>query len=129
MKPQINIITLAVNDLEKSLKFYRDGLGLETEGIIGSEYEGSENQAAGAVVMFKLMSGLMPALYPRAELAKDAHHKEGSPNSTDFSVDYFAESKEEVDEVLQLAKEAGAILTDNAHKRPWGHLFRVLQRP
>jgi catechol 2,3-dioxygenase-like lactoylglutathione lyase family enzyme len=140
MKPQINIITLAVSDLEKSLKFYRDGLGLETKGIVGSEYEGSENQAAGTIVMFKLRNNLMLALYPRAELAKDAHQEEGSPNSTEFSVGYFAESKEEVDEVLRLAKEAGAILTDNAHKRPWGiysgyfkdpdgHLWEIIWSP
>lgn len=38
MKPRIKIITLAVRDLEKSLAFYRDGMGLPTEGIIGTEF-------------------------------------------------------------------------------------------
>ena len=52
MKPRITIITLGVDDLEKSLAFYRDGLGLPTQGIIGKEFE------HGAVAFFDLQSGL-----------------------------------------------------------------------
>jgi catechol 2,3-dioxygenase-like lactoylglutathione lyase family enzyme len=139
MTPQINIITLGVDDLERSLKFYKDGLNFPTSGIVGTEYEGSENQAAGAVAMFKLQ-GLTLALYPRTELAKDANHKGNPPNPTEFSLGYFAKSKEEVDKVLELAQEAGATLTDAAHKRPWGiysgyfkdpdgHLWEVIWSP
>ena len=54
MKPQINVITLAVNDPEKSIAFYRDGLGLPTKGIVGAEFEGSATHAAGAVGFFEL---------------------------------------------------------------------------
>ncbi len=46
MKPVINVITLGVQDLEKALVFYRDGLGLPTKGVVGTEFEG------GAVVFF-----------------------------------------------------------------------------
>lgn len=52
MKARITVITLAVDDLEQSLKFYRDGLGLQTEGIIGAEF------ASGAVVFIDLQAGL-----------------------------------------------------------------------
>lgn len=48
MEPRISLITLGVDDLEKSLHFYRDGLDLPTQGIIGSEFE------HGAVAFFSL---------------------------------------------------------------------------
>lgn len=57
MKPRINVITLAVNDLEKSLAFYRDGLGLPTKGIIATEFKGTETEPAGAVVFFMIEHG------------------------------------------------------------------------
>ncbi|MBX5475480.1 MAG: VOC family protein, partial [Thermoleophilia bacterium] len=66
MKPRIKVITVGVDDLEKSLAFYRDGLGLPTQGIIGTEFED------GAVAFFNLNDDLILALYPRAALAKDA---------------------------------------------------------
>ena len=52
MTPRITLITLGVDDLEKSLGFYRDGLGLRTEGIVGGEFE------HGAVVFFELQAGV-----------------------------------------------------------------------
>lgn len=48
MKPRIHVITLGVKDLARFLAFYREGLGLPTEGIIGTEFEG------GAVVFFNI---------------------------------------------------------------------------
>lgn len=66
MKPNIKVITLGVDDLHRSLRFYRDGLGLPTEGIVGTEFED------GAVVFFHLDGGLVLALYPRPALAKGA---------------------------------------------------------
>lgn len=52
MKPRISVLTLGVSDLEKSVEFYRDGLGLTTKGIIGTEFEN------GAVAFFDMQSGL-----------------------------------------------------------------------
>jgi catechol 2,3-dioxygenase-like lactoylglutathione lyase family enzyme len=60
MKPRIKVLTLAVRDLERSLAFYRDGLGLPTQGVIGQEFED------GAVVFFHLNDDLILALYPRS---------------------------------------------------------------
>jgi len=72
MKPRISVITLGVNDLGTSLAFYRDGLGLQTTGIIGTEFKGDETHPSGAIVMFELQNEVILALYPRTELAKDA---------------------------------------------------------
>lgn len=66
MNPRITVITLGVNDLEKALLFYRDGLGLPTRGIIGREFE------HGALALFDLQHGLKLAIYPRSDLAFDA---------------------------------------------------------
>jgi len=65
MNPRISVITLGVNDLGTSLAFYRDGLGLQTTGIIGTEFKGDETHPSGAIVMFELQNGVILALYPR----------------------------------------------------------------
>jgi uncharacterized protein len=56
MRPRIKVITLAVSDLEESLAFYRDGMGLPTQGVIGTEFED------GAVVFFNMNDDLILAL-------------------------------------------------------------------
>jgi uncharacterized protein len=66
MKPGIKVLTLAVDDLERSLAFYRDGMGLETKGITGQQFE------HGAVVFFRMNDDLILALWPSASLSKDA---------------------------------------------------------
>ena len=52
MKPRISLLTLGVDDLERALVFYRDGLGFPTKGIVGQEYE------HGDVVFFELQPGI-----------------------------------------------------------------------
>ena len=81
----MHVITLAVDDLERALTFYRDGLGLATKGVVADGYEGSETEAAGAIVPFKLDGGLILSLYPRSELAKDARIPPTPPASGEFS--------------------------------------------
>jgi len=140
MKPHISVITLGVNDLEKSLTFYRDGLGLRTNGIIGTEFKGDETHPSGAVVMFELQNGFILALYPRTELAKDARQSVGLSSPTEFSLGHAVQNKEEVDALLKQAKAAGATVTDEPHERPWGiysgyfqdvdgHLWEVIWNP
>lgn len=114
MKPRIKVITLGVNDLEKSLAFYRDGLGLPTEGIIGTEFED------GAVVFFNMNDDLILALYPKTALAKDANVSVGITSSAQFSIGHIVKSKKEVDVVMMQAEKAGAKITDPAHDRFWG---------
>jgi catechol 2,3-dioxygenase-like lactoylglutathione lyase family enzyme len=140
MKQRINVITIGVNNLEKSLKFYRDGLGLKTKGIIGTEFKGDEKHPAGAVVMFNLEGNLILSLYPRTELAKDSNEPESAPSSTEFSIGHAVGSKEEVDIVMEQARAAGAIVTKEAQKAFWGgyagyfkdpdgHLWEILWNP
>jgi uncharacterized protein len=114
MRPRIKVITLAVRDLEESLAFYRDGMGLPTQGIIGTEFED------GAVVFFNMNDDLILALYPKSGLAKDAKVSEGSPSPAEFSVGHIVGSKREVDEVMEQAEKAGARITDRPHERFWG---------
>ena len=140
MEPRLHVITLAVEDLERALTFYRDGLGLPTKGIVGDQHKGDDSNAAGAVAMFKLDDGLILSLYPRRELAKDANIPPSPPASSEFSIGHIVGDKSEVDRLLAQAKEAGAVLTDEAHERPWGiysgyfldpdgHLWEIIWNP
>lgn len=72
LKARVHVITLGVDDLERALAFYRDGLGLPSRGITATEFLGDEENPAGAIAMFTLDDGLRLALYPRSELAKEA---------------------------------------------------------
>ncbi|MGH7254965.1 MAG: VOC family protein, partial [Nitrospirales bacterium] len=114
MKSRIKVLTLGVSDLEKSLTFYRDGLGLPTEGIIGTEFE------EGAVVFFRMNDDLILALYPKVALAKDAKLPVSPPSPTEFSIGHIVKSKQEVDAIMKQAHMAGAKVTDPAHDRFWG---------
>jgi uncharacterized protein len=140
MEPCVHVITLAVDDLQRALTFYRDGLGLPTKGVVADEYEGSDTEAAGAIVIFKLAGGLILSLYPRTELAKDARIPPSPPASGEFSIGHIVRNRSEVDALLAKAQEAGATLTDEAHERPWGiysgyfrdpdgHLWEIIWNP
>jgi uncharacterized protein len=134
MKPRITVITLGVDDLERSLKFYRDGLGLPTEGIIGEEFE------HGAVAFFDLQEGLKLAIWNRKDMAHEAKVSQTTPSPTEFTLGHNVGSKEEVDEVMEEAQKAGAVITDPAHDTFWGgysghfqdldgHLWEVVWNP
>jgi uncharacterized protein len=114
MHPRIKVLTLGVSDLERSLAFYRDGMGLPTQGIVGTEYE------EGAVVFFELNDDLILALYPREALARDANVPIGPANPAPFSLGHNVTSKREVDDILQQAAQAGARITEPARDRFWG---------
>ena len=140
MEPRINVITLAVDDLDRSLAFYRDGLGLDTPGVVASEFVGDDDIPDGAVVMFNLGDGLTLALYPRSELAKDARVPLGGPKTGEFSIGHLVSSRDHVDAVLAEAAAAGATVTDAPHDRPWGiysgyfrdpdgHLWEIIWDP
>ncbi len=140
MDARIEVVTLAVSDLDRGLAFYRDGLGLESRGILGTEFVGDDVVPAGALALFELRGGLLLALYPRTELAKDANIDLGPPKTGEFSLGHAVSSKREVDALLARAEAAGAALTDQPHDRPWGiysgyfrdpdgHLWEVLWNP
>ncbi len=120
MDARIDVITLGVDDLERALAFYREGLGLESPGVVGTEWAGNETTPAGAVAMFRLQTGALLSLYPRTELAKDANTNLGTAETSQFSIGQLVASRDEVDQVLAQAQAAGATVTDHAHERPWG---------
>ena len=134
MKPRISVITLGVDDLNRSLKFYKDGLGFKTEGIIGEEFE------YGAVVFFDLQNGIKLALWPRKSLAHDAGISESPSSPIELSIGHNVKSEKEVDEVISQAKKAGAKIIKPAQKTfyggyagyfqdPDGHLWEVVFNP
>ncbi len=114
MQPHFKILTLAVEDLDRSLAFYRDGMGLPTEGIIGQEFE------YGSVVFFNLKDGLILALWPAASLAKDAKVEPTRNRLGAISIGHIVASREEVDALVARAERAGATVTDRPRDRFWG---------
>ncbi len=120
MRAKIFFITLAVADLDRSVAFYRDGLGWPTEGIVGREFHDEVTGAEGTIAFFTLDGGLLLGLYERANLAKDAGIPAGPASSTEFSLGVPAESRADVDRMLAEVKAAGGTLTAPAHLRPFG---------
>ena len=123
MKPRISVITIGVDDLDRSLRFYRDGLGLKTEGIIGTEFE------HGAVVFFDLEAGVKLALWPRQSLVRDSGLSLEKPSATEFSLGHTVSSKKEVDIVMEQARQAGAIIVKPAQDTFWGGYSGHFQDP
>ena len=123
MKPRITLITLGVDDLERAVRFYRDGLGLKTEGIVGTQFE------HGAVAFFELQAGLKLALWPRASLAHDAGIAVGARSATEFSLAHNVRSKSEVDAVMAQAAAAGARIIKAAQETFWGGYAGYFQDP
>lgn len=134
MKPRVTVITLGVDHLETSLQFYRDGLGLPTEGIIGEEFE------HGAVAFFDLQPGLKLAIWNRKDIAHEAKVALVQQGATEFTLGHNVNSKAEVDQVMAQAEAAGATITDPAHDTFWGgysghfqdpdgHLWEVVWNP
>ena len=123
MQPRISVITLGVDDLDAALKFYRDGLGLPTEGIIGTEFE------HGAVVFINLQNGLKLALFSRDDLAWDAGISKSKPSPSEFSLGHNVRTQAEVDDVMRRAVRAGARLVKPAQKTFWGGYAGYFQDP
>ena len=123
MKPRISLVTLGVDDLERALRFYRDGLGLPTQGIVGTEFE------HGAVAFFDLQAGLKLALWPRASLAHDSGIAQGRPSATELSLAHNVASREEVDGVMEQARAAGGVIVKEAAETFWGGYAGYFQDP
>ena len=123
MKPCITVITIGVDDLEASLRFYRDGLGFATEGIVGKEF------AYGAVVFIRLQPGLRLALWPRTSIAHDTGLALRPPSATEITLGHNVASKAEVDAVMAQAQAAGAAIVQPAHDAFWGGYCGYFQDP
>jgi catechol 2,3-dioxygenase-like lactoylglutathione lyase family enzyme len=140
MEPRIHVITLAVDDLDRAVAFYRDGLGLDSAGVVASDLRDARTGADGAIAMFHMAAGLILTVYPRSELAKDAGVPLGPPKTGEFSLGHAVASRSDVDALLTAAAAAGATLLDTPHDRPWGiysgyfhdpdgHLWEIMHNP
>ena len=123
MKPRVTLVTLGVDNLERSLRFYRDGLGLPTAGILGQEFE------YGAVAFFDLAQGLKLAVWPRKSLAHDTGLPVTPRSPTGFCLAHNVASREEVDAVMEEARRAGATVTKAAGPTFWGGYAGYFQDP
>jgi catechol 2,3-dioxygenase-like lactoylglutathione lyase family enzyme len=123
MKPRVTVITIGVDNLERSLAFYRDGLGFPAQGIIGTEFE------HGAVVFIDLQSGLKLALWPRASIAHDTGLALGARSATELTLGHNVASRKEVDAVMEQARKAGATIVKQAHDTFWGGYGGYFQDP
>lgn len=134
MNPNITLLTLGVDDLERAVAFYRDGLRFGTKGIIGTEFEN------GAVAFFNLQSGLKLALWPRRSLSADSGLPMQPQSALEFSIGHNVSSPQEVDSIMRQAEQAGAKIVKPAQptfyggyagyfQDPDGHLWEVAFNP
>jgi len=117
------MITLGVDDLNRSLAFYRDGLGFATQGIVGTEF------AHGAVAFFDLQPGLKLALWPRESIAHDAGIPVSQRSPTELTLGHNVRNKEEVDAVMAQVQRAGARILKPAQTAFWGGYTGYFQDP
>jgi catechol 2,3-dioxygenase-like lactoylglutathione lyase family enzyme len=123
MKPRISVLTLGVDDLERAVAFYRDGLGLPTEGIVGKEFE------HGAVAFFDLQSQVKLAVWARDDVAHDTALPKTPPCPAGFTIGHNVSDRAEVDEVMEQASKAGARILKPAQDTFWGGYAGYFQDP
>lgn len=134
MKPRISVITLGVDNLDKAVAFYRDGLGLPTDGIVGKEFE------HGAVAFFDLASGLKLAVWARDDIAYDTGLPKATPSPTAFTIGHNVSHKNDVESVMEQARSAGARIIKPAQDTFYGgyagyfqdldgHLWEIVWNP
>ncbi len=123
MEPRFAILTLGVDSLERAYKFYHEGLGFPSKGIVGKEFE------HGEVAFFGMSNGMTLAIYSRKDLAWDANVPLAPRASTEFSIGYNVKNTDEVDSVMTLAAQAGATIVKPAQKAFWGGYHGYFEDP
>lgn len=127
MKERISMVTLGVTDLEKSIQFYRDGLGFP-------------KMDSPPEVAFFTLNGTWLGLYGKSALAEDAKVSPDGTGFNSFALAHNVASEAEVDKVIAQATAAGATVTKPAQKTPWGgysgyfkdldgHLWEIAHNP
>jgi len=123
VKPRISLLTLGVDDLDRVLAFYRDGLGLPTRGIVGREFE------HGAVAFFQLQEGLQLAVWPRTSMAADTGLELARPGPPQFTIGHNVNGRAELDELMTQAERTGATIVKPAETTFWGGYAAYFQDP
>lgn len=108
MEPRISLVTLGVQDVQRAVRFYRDGLGWPVSSV------GDEN------VAFFHTRGAVLALYRRDLLAADANSSPAGSGFGGITLSHNVAAKEQVDAVLAQAKAAGATILKPAEEAVWG---------
>jgi uncharacterized protein len=108
MRQKFNLITLGVDDFEKSVNFYEKGLGWK-----------KSDKSMEDLALFPL-GGMTLALYPRQELAKDVTLEYQPTEFSGLTISYNAKSEKEVDGILKLVADLGATIVKPAQKVFWG---------
>ena len=108
MEPRVSLITLGVRSLERSTRFYRDGLGWPLSG------------ASGGDVAFFRTGGAVLALYPRDLLAADAHLPDDGAGFGGITLAQNVRQRDDVDDALQVAEAAGAKILKPPQDTDWG---------
>ena len=110
MEPRVSIVTLGVEDLERSVAFYRDGLGLPTA------FE------SGQGIAFFKMRGTVLALYPIDKLADELPDPDFAPKAgaCGMTLAHNVRERADVDAVLALAEKAGGAIKKPGNETFWG---------
>ena len=127
MKPRISMITLGVNDMQASIRFYEEGLGFP-------------RMESPPEVAFFTLNGTWLGLYGRKALAEDATVSSESHGFESFTLAHNVPSEAEVDAVISQAIAAGATLVKSPQKVFWGgysgyfkdpdgHLWEIAHNP
>ncbi|MFB7159587.1 VOC family protein [Lysinibacillus sp. NPDC056232] len=120
---RLNLITLGVKDMVESLSFYREGLGFEV--IVYGEETNPD-------VIFFNNGGTKISLFPIDRLVKDINEANPPAMGDGFNgitLAYNGKSKEEVDQVFELAKKAGAKIVKEPETVFWGGYSGYFQDP
>lgn len=128
MRQKLNLITLGVDDFQKSLNFYEKGLGWK-----------KSDKSMDGLALFDL-GGIILALHPRHELAADTTLHYQPSVFSGLTISYNTRSEKEVDEVLEQVRQLGATIVKPAQNVYWGgysgyfkdldgYLFEVAYNP
>jgi uncharacterized protein len=134
----MHAVTLAVADVERSAEFYRNLLGIDGSGVIGTEYVATDTEAGGTTAMFTLDDGLIVSVYGRDDMQKDSGV--ALPNGSAMTIGHFVDTQTAAEAFLARAEAAGATMLAAPYTRPWGmwsgffqdpdgHLWEVVANP
>ncbi|MCC6691562.1 MAG: VOC family protein [Bacteroidia bacterium] len=128
MKQKLNLITLGVENFQKSLAFYESGFGWK-----------KSDKSLDGLALFDL-GGIILALHPRNELAKDVTLAYQPTTFSGLTISHNTKSEKEVNDILEKVEKLGATIVKPAQKVYWGgysgyfkdldgHLFEVAYNP
>lgn len=111
MKPEISIITVGVDDLERAFAFYRALFDIDDSQIGAGEDH----------VAFFFDDKFSFVLFPRDQIAQTAGKPESLEGTPGFVLSHKAESPEAVDAILERVLIAGGQIITPGTESEWGY--------